>query len=368
MFSPLAFPNGLVLYDLSTTLPPASYVALSPFELYRESLVIVGIADGCDTLLDVVDTAKRDKTLGPRDKFSSKSEFPLLVRSLEDLIDRFSRALVHQILVFDHDEIPMPERIYAVPAPAKSKTTTIKTVMCDMTSRLLAEMAVFGKSLHNLFSLESPRVASDDTTTNGDVAALPAYLSDSSSTHNARQPILPSGDYAISDHRLSMPANLPSKRASGISTPNSRPATPSNGTSTPAEIKGSSAAQSPPRSTSHERTDSRGKVSTSASTNAGLGEREKNKGRGRIGIVIGAMYLLAGRWPDAVKELVQSAAIARNSSDYLWHAKAMDLVLVCLLMYAWAGMDFRVSLRHIDEINMSTSRLLDELMLNSADS
>lgn len=79
-----------------------------------------------------------------------------------------------------------------------------------------------------------------------------------------------------------------------------------------------------------------------------LGEREKVKGKGRIGVVVGAMYLLAGRWPDAVKELVQSSTIARNSSDYLWHAKAMDFMLVCLLMYAWAGMDFRVSFQVID--------------------
>ena len=80
-----------------------------------------------------------------------------------------------------------------------------------------------------------------------------------------------------------------------------------------------------------------------------LGERERNKGKGRIGIVVGAMYLLAGRWPDAAKELVQSAALARASSDYLWHAKALDYILVCLLMFAWAGMDFRVSFHQIDE-------------------
>ena len=54
MFSPLAFPEGLVLYDLATTLPPPSHLALAPFEIYREPLVIVGIADGRGLEIDGV--------------------------------------------------------------------------------------------------------------------------------------------------------------------------------------------------------------------------------------------------------------------------------------------------------------------------
>ena len=83
-----------------------------------------------------------------------------------------------------------------------------------------------------------------------------------------------------------------------------------------------------------------------------LGDRERVKSKGRIGVVIGSMYLLTGRWPDAVKELIQSANITRSNSDYVWQAKALDYLLVCLLMYAWAGMNFRVSLQKIDQSNL----------------
>ena len=72
-------------------------------------------------------------------------------------------------------------------------------------------------------------------------------------------------------------------------------------------------------------------------------EKERIKGKGRIGTIVGALYLLAGRWPDALKELVDSATVARANSDYVWLAKALDYILVTLLMYAWAGMDFKVS-------------------------
>ncbi len=80
----------------------------------------------------------------------------------------------------------------------------------------------------------------------------------------------------------------------------------------------------------------------------GAGERERIKGKGRIGIVIGSLYLLAGRWPDAVKELTEGATIARANTDYLWHGKALDYLAICLVMYAWAGMEFRVSLQILD--------------------
>ena len=57
--------------------------------------------------------------------------------------------------------------------------------------------------------------------------------------------------------------------------------------------------------------------------------------------------MLAGRWPDAVRELTENAMIARTHNDHIWHAKALDYLLVCLLMYAWAGIDFRVSFQEI---------------------
>lgn len=48
MFSPLAFPPGSIVFDLTTFYPPPSHVALSPFELYREPLVLVALADGSE--------------------------------------------------------------------------------------------------------------------------------------------------------------------------------------------------------------------------------------------------------------------------------------------------------------------------------
>jgi len=84
------------------------------------------------------------------------------------------------------------------------------------------------------------------------------------------------------------------------------------------------------------------KVSIQGFGSGGVGERARNKGRGRVSIVIGALYMCAGQWHEALKELTEGATRARAFSDHLWHAKALENIMVCLLLFAWAGMDFQV--------------------------
>ena len=364
MFSPLAFPEGRVLYDLSPALPLPSHLDLTPFELYRKPLIVVGIADGADYELEHVqrDGQVQENRVGSRSRGQHGEEpgFESLSRGLDDLSQDYPKALVHQVLVFDYEGLALPKGVYPVPSPAKSRITTVKTVMCDMTSRLLGEMATYAKSLQGLPSLDSPRISSESIF-NGVASALPphvGHLLKASSNVNPRSSS-PAGERSDSIHRMSLPARATSEMDSRSSTPDSRATSPPSGKNTPPPttngLTGISATKSPPKESGVERAraDSRDRISTSGFGAGSLGERERNKGKGRVGIVIGAMYLLAGRWPDAVKELVQSAIIARASSDYLWHAKALDYILICLLMFAWAGMDFRVSFHQIDESILS---------------
>ena len=365
MFSPLAFPEGLVLYDLSTTLPPPSHLALAPFEIYREALVVVGIADGRELAVDGVKArgSKGNGSAGAGIDGHANNGYDLdaLSRDFIGLQEEYSRALLHQVLVFDHDSSSLPKDVYPVPSPEKSRTTTVKTVMCDLTSRLLAEMTTFAKSLQNLPSLDTPRVPTGSASLNGIASSLPAHMAGlsrpGSVTDNSRS------SSSIDDrpgpsHRMSTPGFMPS--SSGSQTPDSRATSPPSGPRSPPrtfnEISGISANQSPPKPSSHgnSRAGSRDRMSMNGLGANSLGERERKKAKCRVGVVVGGMYLLAGRWPDAIKELVQSATVARSNSDYVWYAKAMDYILVCLLMYAWAGMEFRVSLHSIDESNLYT--------------
>lgn len=340
MFSPLAFPTGFVLYDLSICSPPPSHLTLSPFELYREPLVVIAICDGAGIEHEAATMLANADRGSDGDTASSDSLKQFFSEGIEKLQTEFSKALIHQIVIFDYEEpnFELPEGVLMMPPPEKSKTTTIKTLMCDITSSLLAEMTAFAKSLQALPTIESPtQVRGPLGIQNGSAGII--YTPDS------RRSFSP-----MTEKTGGLQRSMSLQRAN----PNSRSTTAEfrdapSGVRTPSttfeDIAGISLSSSPrPSEGKPRRSDSQDRVSMHGFGAESIGERERNKGRGRIGVVMGSLYLLAGRWPDAVRELSDSATIAKSNGDHLWHAKALDYILVCLLMYAWADMDFRVSL------------------------
>ena len=352
MFSPLAFPTGLIVYNMLVSVPPASHLALVPFELYREPLAIIGIAEGRDVADGNVgrdQSASLGDTNGAyeQETTSHNELFGDLLECVMEMKEQYPSALVHQVFVFDYDASnPLPASLIPVPSPENSKTTTMKTLMCDLTSLLLAEMTSYAKSLQALPNIQTPKPLHDERLSH-DYYTNSTIHPDGPSRPESRISSTPGSRSSSADrslHRTSIPAHLASGRPS--SAEGSRSTSQSNGTRTPPvtfeEMDG--LPEKHTVSTDREKSGrpSKDRVPVHGFGSGSFGERARNKARGRIGVVIGSMYLLAGRWPDAVKELVDSATIARANSDHVWHAKALDYILVCLLMYAWAGMDFEV--------------------------
>jgi len=358
MFSPLAFPTGRIVYDLTTHIPSASHISLSPFELFRDALVIIAIADGLE--LDHVSYGKNiRRSMNSNGLPKPENNLRELHQDLEDLRDSYPKALVHQLLIFDYihkSDNAIPEGLVPVPPPVECKRTTMKTIMCDISSLLLAEMTTLAKSLQGLNTIESPKLAQGNWGQAGsfwpsgqsvDISRRNSQAMPSSSSRS----VSPSATKDRGQARMTLPAQLrPS--ASYTSTPSlsGRPTTPSNGTESPAvfdQIVGPATAQ--PNSFASRfmtpnlsRDTSRDRVSVHGFGPGSASERSRNIGRGRVGIVIGSLYLSAGRWIDAIKELVEGALIAKNNLDHLWHAKALENILVGMVMLAWTGLDFQI--------------------------
>lgn len=364
MFSPLAFPTGRIVYDLATHYPPPSHVALSPFESFREPLVIIAIADAAE--LDHVSYVGNRRSLNRNKPSQPDQNLRELDQDLEDLRDTYPKALVHQVLLFDY--VPgkfsgtLPEGLVAVPPPENCKRTTMKTIMCDISSMLLAEMTTLAKSIQGLTTIESPKLASGsgapaDLWSTRDPDMLSRHSSQLSVSGFGSRPVSPVGSKDRSGVRMSMPAHLYSSTSySNNPSPVGRPTTPINGqldlpttfdqivgTPTP-EPKPTPAASFAARfmTPNLNRDSSRDRVSVQGFGPGSVSERSRNVGRGRIGIVIGSLYLHSGRWNDAIKELVDGAVIAKNNLDHLWHAKALENLLVSMLMLAWTGLDFQI--------------------------
>lgn len=54
------------------------------------------------------------------------------------------------------------------------------------------------------------------------------------------------------------------------------------------------------------------------------------------------LKLQMGCWAEALDGLADGARAARDANSPAWHAKALEGMLVCLLLHAWAGKEFQI--------------------------
>ncbi|KAG5978741.1 hypothetical protein E4U55_006010 [Claviceps digitariae] len=376
MFSPLAYLDGAMIYELITHVPPPSHLTLSPFDLYREPLALIALADG----KELQDSAysNRHSTSGATAVSTVERNIRALEQELEVLRDNYPKALVHHVVVFDYtaptgSTFTMPDGIVTVPPIEHCKRTTMKTVMCNISSLLLAEMTTLAKSFEAMTTVESPGTyaatkhmngkswssnnnnnnnngVDDDGTTHGTLArrnsqlSMPQKLSRSSTSMSSVA--------EKAQARMSMPAIL--SRSTGNAT-TVRPSTPPRSGLTarpmsPSDDKQSGAGSAPPTPEQQpqkadpekKRDASRDRVSVQGFGSGGANDRWRVRGKGRILVLIGSMYLQAGRWSDSLKELAVGATTARSLNDHIWHGKALELILVNLLLLGWSDLEFQI--------------------------
>ncbi|KAI1367447.1 hypercellular protein A [Xylaria arbuscula] len=392
MFSPLAFPDGSIFYDLVTYVPPPSHLALSPFDLFREPLAVIAIADGKE--LQNVAFSKRQSANGYAPTMLERN-IRTLYQELEDLRDIYPKVLTHHVLIFDYDPpaenaIRLPEEgIVAIPPVERSTRTTMKTVMCDISSLLLAEMNTLAKSFEAMTSIESP----------GQAPSRPGLQSASSWTSDDANPSARrNSQFAISSMarssstsgagdrsqaRMSMPPLKSLPLGSSNSTPSARPSTPvRSGLSNPPttfddiSANGTSLGVSSPEQKNglrlggadeNTKSTNQDKVTVQGFGPGGINEKWRSKGKGRATIVVGSLYLQAGRWTDALKELTEGATVAKSLNDHLWHGKALELIFITLLMLAWAGYEFQVPAVCLSPNEKSSSSLAKAQEAEEAD-
>ncbi|KAI1648106.1 Trs120-domain-containing protein [Daldinia loculata] len=363
MFSPLAFPDGAMFYDLITYIPPPSHLALAPFELFREPLAVIAIADGRE--LENVTFSKRQSANGHAPTIVERN-IRTLYQELEELRDTYPKILTHQVLIFDYapqteSTVPIPEGIKTIPPVENSNRTTVKTIMCDISSLLLAEMTTLAKSFEGTTSIDSPGQAPTRPDLNGaswtsDDANPAARRNSQYAVSSVTRSASTSGAADRGLARMSMPVPFKSLPfGSSSSTPSGRPTTPvRSGLSNPpttfediTTVNESNAdvpipETSRPGSAGGTRVANQDKVSIMGFGSGSLNERWRNKSRGRVIILVGSLYLQAGRWTDALKELIEGATMAKSINDHLWHGKALELITICLLLLGWVGVEFQV--------------------------
>ncbi|RFN55454.1 hypothetical protein FIE12Z_329 [Fusarium flagelliforme] len=363
MFSPLAYPDGAIIYNLVTHVPPPSHLALTPFDLYREPLAIIALADGTELHQKNLNKRQSMNGAGPT---TTEKNIRALYQELEELRDTYPKALVHHVLIFDYvnphsTEIPMPEGLIDIPPPEKCTVTTIRTVMCDISSLLLAEMTTLAKSFEAMTNIESPVPYSttsrhtNGTGSWGGEGGLNSLLKRNSSIPSSKHSSRSNSAGGIMDKahaRMSMPVNVRPGLHSSNSTPGlsstppksnlSNPPMTTDGPSPPTSDRSTPEPSALPETSESSRSASRDRISTQGFGSGGVNDRWRHRTKGRAAVVVGSMFLQAGRWTDSIKELSDGAMAARSVNDHLWHGKALELILVNLFLLGWSNIEFHV--------------------------
>lgn len=371
-FSPLAFPNGVILYSYTISKTPETREQLFPFELFRTPFVVIGLADGNHLGISGVGGETTNGELSSLDTGH--------VEGLENsLRDQFPHALVAQLLVFDSLAKEPISTVMTVPPKNQSRSTTMKTIMCDVSAKVLSEMSMLARTIQSQDSIPSPGAPSS-------LNPAPMLSRHSSLKENAL-----SGTGAGSSSRFRSPGRSLQRTNSAGADERSgrRMSSPAASALVPSlqrrERSRSPVGQemSPPRVTSTSTVDlrerpvdaavsrirdsSRDRRSLQSPPSISPGERAKNILKLRQGLLMGNLYLMAGRWSDALRDLVDNTTRAKVFGDHIWFAKGLENILATMLLLAWARIDFSVppicfsssertmSLKHIPSANLIRS-------------
>jgi len=334
---------GMIVYDFTLSASQESHTSLAPFELFRESLVIIGIGDAKEYQIS------SEVSNGEIEEWRRK-QFLDLANLLHD---QFPRVLLQRVLLFDdpnaEQEVMINDEFVALPYSEDTIDDTLRRIVHDMTLSLRRELSTYSKSIQSLPSISSPTIPQFQTIQPHYHGLDSPTLNRPGSYSNDRSPS--PADHKAS-HRMTMPAyssNNSSETILHAESPGPRkfPAKTFEEMTVaePTSLNNSHVDRLRPRPVSviSSRTNSQERVSVHGFGSDSFSEKTRNKGLGRIGVVQSGLFLIAGRWEDALRESIESAIKARSFSDHLWYAKSLEHVAISMVLMAWSGMEFQVS-------------------------
>lgn len=301
--APRSFPQGSLLYRFSPSAPSELQQQLSPYELFREPLLVIGLVDGLEG-----DEDARRKVL---DKASAY------------LKECHPRVVHRQLIVLgEHGNAPL-DRAVAVSNIDSHDDPSLRAAMCDISARFLVEFTTYAKALQASPSIQTPGQTARALQRNSSLRD-----SDKRSSSGMSSPVDEDGPAKAPP----LPATSFEQMPSANAATNTLERSDSRGSSQSGGSKGKG----------HNRTSSHDRIALQGFGSGTSQEKLRIRGKARVGIVLGSIYMMAGHWNDALPILVEHTTKARSLSDHLWHAKGLENSMLCMLLLAWVGVDFQV--------------------------
>lgn len=210
--------------------------------------------------------------------FSYNTSLEALEEKLQALRKLYPGPLVHKILVFGtpaEDALVGTKHIIPILSSRISTVTRLGTVICDITTDLLSELAVYYLS-RQFSAFKSPALK------------------------ELEQPA------QFSAYGGAFQAGSQSELSSGLQSPTG-------------SISSNSGRQS----------------SKSGSLSLSITDRMKAKQKGRMLKFQANLYLLSGHWSNALRDFSEAATALKSAFDHLWFASALEGIGVCLVLLSF---------------------------------
>lgn len=326
LLSPTAFPQGSLLYRYSATAPPEHHEKISPYEFFREPLVVLGVVDGLHN-----------------DDHAGEEE---LKHAAVYLRERHPRVVHRQLIALRYNdcaEVSSSSNEIYISLASEEKNASLRAAVKEISARFLVEFATYAKAVQ-----ASPTIQTPGQTAKG-------LKRESSLREGDKRPSSGHGD---SSHASSPTEG--GRNSDAISRPPSMPATsfdqiPSANASDKFQRQESEVSAQSNKSKSRARSSSQDRVLTQGFGNlhgerfvaTGFGqsssqEKTRASGKARVGIVMGSIYMMSGQWSEALRLLAESTTISHALTDHLWHAKGLENMLVCMMLLFWSNTEFKV--------------------------
>lgn len=308
LLSPKSFPQGSILYNYSTSAPNPQQEQLSPFELFREPLLVLGVVDR---------HSDQDGLIGAEE----------LGKAAEYLRECHSRVVYRQLLILKErgglSEVAADSAI-RIHFSDEPNEPALKQAICELSAQFLKELSTYTQAMQASPSVQTPgQTARSLQRTSSQREQEKRPQSGHSTPTKSRDPSTPiEGSKAPPFDHASPPATSFDQMASAnVSRSDSRASNKSK------HVR---------RASSQDRVPVQGFGSGTSQ------DKLKQRGKARVGIVTGSIYLAAGQWSEALRILVEHTNKARILADHIWHGKGLELIIVCLMLQAWAGLEFQI--------------------------
>ncbi|KAF7198003.1 Transport protein particle subunit [Pseudocercospora fuligena] len=309
--------RGSLIYSYSSSVPSTQQAQLSPYELYREPLLVLGVVDGRRSGIE--DSVK---------ELEGASAY---------LKERHPRVVHRQLVVLaenDEQDVSKISNAIAIRNIETPNDPSLRVAISLVSARFLVEFSTYAKAVQASPTIQTPgqtarnlqRTSSlrDDErrARTGSGAGTPVSAAVSSPTDEGSPSRFPKAP----PHPATSFDQIPGAgTSSNTPRPDSRSSNQSNSTTGRSK-----------RAASQDRVSVQGFGSSTSQ------EKARVRGKARVGIVLGSIYMMAGHWSDALSILVEHTNKARSLGDHLWHAKGLEHLLVCMILLAWSGTEFQV--------------------------